>query len=167
MFEEASQVKENQSMKDGLESFFLLKKSSSHSTVSIEVDFSPNHIKSESSNTSPLKASPTFHSDGNYFTPSFILEVDQVRYYLFRKDMKKIFRFIETFIIENQCKFQNKNRNQYNLNLLQFVPKPSKNNSFCCVCKVPFEDYLSVLFYLLSILINQNIDICSKNQNIV
>ncbi len=24
------------------------------------------------------------------------------------------------------------------------MPKPSKNNSYCCICKAPFEDYLSV-----------------------
>lgn len=26
---------------------------------------------------------------------------------------------------------------------MQFVPKPSKGNSFCCICKAAFEDYLT------------------------
>ena len=30
------------------------------------------------------------------------------------------------------------------------VPKPSKNNSYCCVCKLPFEDYLTVQIIICS-----------------
>jgi hypothetical protein len=29
------------------------------------------------------------------------------------------------------------------------VPKPSKANSYCCICREPFEDYLTVDNFLL------------------
>lgn len=149
--------------RDLSESLFLLKKSSSSSTASIQVDFSPLG-KPQCNQPSPSKTLPTFNTDRNYYTPSFILEVDQVRPVSFSKNTKKIYRFILISTIEKVCKYQNKKQNQYNLNLLQFVPKPSKNNSYCCVCKVPFDDYLTVTLTLFSILASLNTNISSKNQ---
>lgn len=64
--------------RDCLESIFLLKKSSSNSTVTLQADFSPLCEKEEASPSSS-RTLPTFNSDGNFFTPSFILQVDQVR----------------------------------------------------------------------------------------
>lgn len=29
--------------------------------------------------------------------------------------------------------------------LMKMVPKPSKSSSFCCMCRIPFDDYLTVL----------------------
>lgn len=63
--------------RDFSESIFLLKKSSSNSTVAIQADFSPLSQKEEAS-PCVSKTLPTFNLDGNYFTPSFILEMDQV-----------------------------------------------------------------------------------------
>jgi hypothetical protein len=97
---EPTQLRDLEPLSDLPESLFLLKKSSSSSTVSIEVDFSPLRSKGESA-CSPLRTLPVFHSDKNYFTPSFILEVDQVGPLLFRSATSKIWRFTKTCIIES------------------------------------------------------------------
>jgi hypothetical protein len=89
------------------ESLFLLKKTSSNSTASIQVDFSPLKHASEAE-PSVAKTLPTFNVDGNYFTPSFILSIDQVRMFLFSRNIKKIYRFILIFIIEKPLKCLNK-----------------------------------------------------------
>lgn len=78
MIEDGNQLKDQDSTKETYESVFLLKRASEHSTVSIEVDFSPNNMKSSSSLGSPLKTIPVFYNDEKFFTPSFILKVDQV-----------------------------------------------------------------------------------------
>lgn len=46
------------------------------------------------------------------------------------------------------------------------VPRPSKNNSYCCVCKIPFEDYLTVRFTTCSISIPPRMPYWFAIQNI-
>ena len=74
---EANRSGEGEMVKDLSESIFLLKKSSSNSTASIQVDFSPLATREEPTQDSP-RTLPTFNVDRQYFTPSFVLEVDQV-----------------------------------------------------------------------------------------
>jgi len=80
-------------VRDLSESIFLLKKSSSSSTASIQVDFCPLTTGEEPSQNTP-KSQPTFNPDRNYFTPSFVLEADQVSLLLFRNATVRMKRFI-------------------------------------------------------------------------
>lgn len=47
------------------------------------------------------------------------------------------------------------------------VPKPSRNNSYCCVCKTPFEDYLTVPFILFSTSITHLISSLCENRTTI
>ena len=79
MTDEPNRSGEAELPRDLSESIFLLRKSSSTSTASIKVDFSPLTDRAEPPQSQP-RAQPAFNSDGCYYTPSFILEIDQVRF---------------------------------------------------------------------------------------
>jgi hypothetical protein len=60
------------------ETLFLLKRATPNNGVAIEVDFS--FLGADASlNSASKNAIPNFNTDGHYFTPSFLLRVDQVQ----------------------------------------------------------------------------------------
>lgn len=72
--------------------------------------------------------------------------MDKVLFYHLpsRTNIPKINIFIKPYSKKKYNKSINKNLKWYSYILYQYLPKPSKTNSFCCVCKTFFEDYLTV-----------------------
>ena len=72
---ESIRAGECESPRELSDSLFLLRKSSSSCTSSIQVDFAST---CDPSSTTPTKTLPAFHRDRCFFTPAFVLPSDQV-----------------------------------------------------------------------------------------
>jgi len=83
---EGNSFTNSDSAKMSMETTFQLKRFGvSSSSVSVEVDFSPS-VESEphdqQTSQTVSRSIPIYNSDRNYFTPSFILEMDKVFFLL-------------------------------------------------------------------------------------
>lgn len=133
------------------QSLFSLKRSNSSATAPfIQVDFSLPPSLKEDPFFNSITLIPTFNRDGKFYTPSFILGSELViGCFMFRISTWRMTKDTGWYMRRKYRKWRNNAAKLYFILLIQFVPKPSKANSYCCICREPFEDYLTVVNFLL------------------
>lgn len=81
--------------------------------------------------TVPTRSLPVFNKDRSHFTPSFVLESDKA----------KVEKNLNFYMDHHFVKLEEASEEKDDI----LVPKPSKNHSFCGLCRLHFEDYLTHL----------------------